>query len=169
MLNTSLVGGMPTDPIMEYRKLGDLDFIINLFEINEPQVECCIPEDSYENSHYKITPRRVALEDQIESNSNFFLSEGLNDEIQKMLSYQKNLSSEDLKYKFHELFDKFLLSEEIEKARELLQFVIKFFPNEKNFVLAKKIIAPPKLVSSAKSEMEGIFKKCGLQFQRGDY
>ena len=54
------------------------------------------------------------------------------------------------------LCESFLSSEEIEKARELFQLVVKFFPDEKKFSVAKNIIAPSKVVSSNKSETKGI-------------
>ena len=78
------------------------------------------------------------------------------EKIQKKVPEQKELYNENLKNKVYELFESFLSSEEIEKARELFQLVVKFFPDEKKFNVAINIIAPSKVVSSKKSETEGI-------------
>ncbi len=172
MPNTSIVGEKKTDTIMEYILLGILDTNNYPSEINEFAIDCCIPWDSDQNPYYTITPQEMALEDQIESILSFSSSEGLSEEIQEILSSQKGLPKEDLKPKIHELFEIFLLSEELEKARELLQLAVNFFPDEKSFIIAKNIIAPPKVVSSNKSEMEGIletiefFRNMGKKFNK---
>jgi len=56
----------------------------------------------------------------------------------------------------HRLFETYLSAGEVEKAREVLTVAVKEFPAEKKFSMAKNIIAPPKFISSNKSETEGI-------------
>ncbi|MFH1642097.1 MAG: hypothetical protein ABIC04_04305 [Nanoarchaeota archaeon] len=114
----------------------------------------------------------MALEDQIASIDSLASFEDMIEKIQKRVPEQKELYNEGLKNKVYELFESFLSSEEIEKARELFQLAVKFFPDEKKFSVAKNIIAPSKVVSSNKSETEGIqettqfLKNLGKEFEK---
>lgn len=144
-----LVSGITTATVMVNIPLGSPVIDYYLSEINEATVEFHIPTDSYENPYYTIVPQDMALEDQIESIHNFESSKDLSKEIQERLS-----------------------SEELEKARELLQLAVKYFPDEKSFSIAKNIIAPPKVISTNKSETEGIhetiqfFRNVGKRFEK---
>jgi len=132
----------------------------------------CIPSESYKNIPYTIVDQEMTLEDQIDSIDNLASFKDVIEKIQKKVPEQKELYNENLKNKVYELFESFLSSEEIEKARELFQLAVKFFPYEKKFSVAKNIIAPSKVFSSNKSETEGIqettqfLKNLGKKFEK---
>ena len=153
---------------------GRLALGINYAEFanNEGNPDCCILSELYKNQPYTIVSQEMALEDQIASIDSLASFEDIIEKIQEKVPEQKELYNEDLKNKVYELFESFLSSEEIEKARELFQLVVKFFPDEKKFNVAKNIIAPSKVVSTKKSETEGIqettrfLKNLGKEFEK---
>ena len=176
MLNTIVrsAGDIETYAAMNYMRSGRLALVINYAEFanNEGKPDCCIPSDLYKNQPYTIVSQEMALEDQIASIDSLASFEDIIEKIQEKMPEQKELYNEDLKNKVYELFESFLSSEEIEKARELFQLVVKFFPDEKKFNVAKNIIAPSKVVSTKKSETEGIqettqfLKNLGKEFEK---
>ncbi len=176
MFNTIVwsAGDIETTAAINYMCLGRLALVINYAEFanNEGKPDCCIPSDLYKNQPYTIVSREMALEDQIASIDSLASFEDIIEKIQEKMPEQKELYNEDLKNKVYELFESFLSSEEIEKARELFQLAVKFFPDEKKFSVAKNIIAPSKVVSSNKSETEGIqettqfLKNLGKEFEK---
>ena len=162
-----------TTAVMGYMCLGGLVMGINYAQLNnEGKPDCCIPSEPYKNHPYTIVSQEMALEDQIASIDSLASFEDIIEKIQKKVPEQKELYNESLKNKVYELFESFLSSEEIEKARELFQLAVKFFPYEKKFSVAKNIIAPSKVVSSNKSETEGIqettqfLKNLGKEFEK---
>ena len=169
----SSAGDITTNPVINYMCLGWFKDI-NYAQLanNEGKPDCCIPSELYKNPPYTIVSQEMALEDQIASIDSLASFEDIIEKIQEKVPEQKELHNEDLKNKVYELFESFLSSEEIEKARELFQLVVKYFPDEKKFNVAKNIIAPSKVVSSKKSETEGIqettqfLKNLGKEFEK---
>jgi hypothetical protein len=163
-----------TTAIINYMCLGSLVMGINYaqFANNKVKPDCCIPPEPYKSHPYTIVSQEMALEDQIASIDSLASFEDIIEKIQKKAPEQKELYNEGLKNKVYELSESFLSSEEIEKARELFQLAVKFFPDEKKFSVAKNIIAPSKVVSSNKSETEGIqettqfLKNLGKEFEK---
>ena len=176
MLGTkvSSAGDITTTAVINYRYLGGLAMGIDYarFENNEGTPDFDIPFEHYKNHPYTIVSQEMALEDQIASIDSLASFEDIIEKIQEKVPEQKELYNEDLKNKVYELLESFLSSEEIEKARELFQLVVKFFPDEKKFNVAKNIIAPSKVVSTKKSETEGIqettqfLKNLGKEFEK---
>lgn len=160
MLSTRVwpAGDIETTAAINDMCLRKLASVINYAEFanNEENPDFFIPSDLYNNPPYTIVSQEMALEDQIASIDSLASFEEIIEKIQEKVPEQKELYNEDLKNKVYELFEIFLSSEEIEKARELFQLVVEFFPDEKKFSAAKNIIAPSKVVSSNKSETEGI-------------
>ena len=167
-------GDITTTAVMDYMFLGSSAMGINYAQLanNEGKPDCCIPSEHYKNNPYTIVFQEMALEDQIASIDSLASFEDIIEKIQEKVPEQKELYNEDLKNKVYELFESFLSSEEIKKARDLFQLVVKFFPDEKKFNVAKNIIAPSKVVSTKKSETEGIqettrfLKNLGKEFEK---
>ena len=160
-----------TTAVINYICLGRLVMYAQ-FANNKVKPDCYIPSEFYKSHSYTIVSQGMALEDQIASIDSLASFEDMIEKIQKRVPEQKELYNEGLKNKVYELFESFLSSEEIEKARELFQLAVKFFPDEKKFSVAKNIIAPSKVVSSNKSETEGIqettqfLKNLGKEFEK---
>ncbi|MBU4185888.1 MAG: hypothetical protein KKI12_10140 [Proteobacteria bacterium] len=160
-----------TTAVINYICLGRLVRYAQ-FANNKVKPDCYIPSEFYKSHSYTIVSQGMALEDQIASIDSLASFEDMIEKIQKRVPEQKELYNEGLKNKVYELFESFLSSEEIEKARELFQLAVKFFPDEKKFSVAKNIIAPSKVVSSNKSETEGIqettqfLKNLGKEFEK---
>lgn len=162
-----------TNAVINYMCLGRFkDINYAQFANNKIKPDYYIPPEFYKSHFYTIVSQEMALEDQIASIDSLASFENIIEKIQKKGPEQKKLYNEGLKNKVHELFESFISSEEIEKARELFQIVVKFFPDEKKFSVAKNIIAPSKVVSSNKSETEGIqettqfLKNLGKEFEK---
>jgi hypothetical protein len=176
MLSTRVwsAGDIETTAAINDMCLRKLASVINYAEFanNEGNPDFFIPSDLYNNPPYTIVSQEMALEDQIASIDSLASFEEIIEKIQKKVPEQKELYNENLKNKVYELFESFLSSEEIEKARELFQLAVKFFPYQKKFSVAKNIIAPSKVVSSNKSETEGIqettqfLKNLGKEFEK---
>jgi len=113
------------------------------FEIERPQIESPSASEAFKNPYYTMRWPKTILDGS---------------------EYYDSLNLEMRKENLHQLFETYLSSGEVEKAREVLTVAVKEFPSEKKFSMAKNIIAPPKFISSNKSETEGIHET--IQFLR---
>lgn len=176
MNNTSvklLISGMTTATAlvgyMQMDKSTNNDYLIDSIV---PPIECCMPADTFQDPYYEIVVRQIKEEIDVNSIGHFHLTGNFETEIDSWFQNQASYSSENIKNRINKLLGALLSSEEIEKARSLLDLTGKYFPDDPAFSLAKKIIAPPKLISSTKSEIDGInetiqfFKTLGKSFDK---
>ena len=110
------VKGMSTAAVVMYSCFGSptIDYVPST---NEPVAACCLPEDFFENQHYRTYSIDRPLEDEFRFNNSLGSPKTIYEDLQRML-----------------------LSEELEKARELLQNAVKIFPNEESLKIAKRIL-----------------------------
>lgn len=166
----SLIGGMTTAAsafvlVMQMDNLETNDYLPH----KVPRVECCVPDDYFKDPHYEAVANRFREENSIKS---LVSSKNFEKDIQNWFSYQKSSPHENIRYRTTELLEALLSAEDINKSRLLLEIAATHFPDDQSFRSARSIIAPAKIVSTNKSEIEGFqetiqfFRNSGTNFER---
>lgn len=62
---TSLIGGAATAAVLGYASLGGYTDSYIPTESYAEQVDCCVPENSFQDTYYRLIQNDISIEDQV--------------------------------------------------------------------------------------------------------